>query len=134
MKVQGSCHCGRIAFEAEIDPETVSICHCTDCQMLSGSTYRVSVPAAATAFRLLRGSPKGYVKTADSGARRRQSFCANCGSPVWGGADTDAPPVYMLRVGGLQQRAELPPKRRIWCQSALAWSADVSKVPGIDGQ
>ena len=37
MKVDGGCHCGSITFEAEIDPDAVGICHCTDCQRLSGT-------------------------------------------------------------------------------------------------
>src|SRR5262245_4627881 len=37
MKVDGRCHCGYITYEAEIDPEKVMICHCTDCQTLTGS-------------------------------------------------------------------------------------------------
>ena len=40
MKIQGGCHCGYITYEAEIDPEKVSICHCTDRQSGSGSAYR----------------------------------------------------------------------------------------------
>ena len=55
MRVQGRCHCGRITYEAEIDPEDVSICHCTDCQMLTGSAYRVTVRAPGAGFRLLAG-------------------------------------------------------------------------------
>ena len=43
MKVEGGCHCGAIAFEAEVHPDNVSICHCTDCQTLSGAPYRASV-------------------------------------------------------------------------------------------
>ena len=31
MKVTGSCHCGRIDYEAEVDPTTVRVCHCTHC-------------------------------------------------------------------------------------------------------
>ena len=134
MKVDGSCHCGQITYEADVDPERVGICNCTDCQVLTGSVYRVTVPAPAQAFRLLTGHPKVYVKTADSGTKRRHSFCPNCGTPVSASADTDEPPSYNLRVGCLAQRAQLPPKRRIWCKSALAWAQDVSSVPGIDGQ
>ncbi|CCV10081.1 hypothetical protein MESS4_120202 [Mesorhizobium sp. STM 4661] len=26
MKVDGGCHCGAITYEAEVDPEKVSIC------------------------------------------------------------------------------------------------------------
>jgi hypothetical protein len=134
MKIQGSCHCGQITYEAEVDPEKVGLCNCTDCQMLTGSAFRVSVPAPAQTFRLLSGRPKVYVKTADSGARRRHSFCPNCGTPVSASADTDAPPAYSLRVGSLRQRAQLPPKRRIWCKSALEWAQNVSGIPGIEGQ
>lgn len=134
MKVTGACHCRRITYEAVIDPEHVSVCNCTDCQVLTGSAFRVSVPAPAETFRLLSGTPKVYIKTADSGARRRHSFCPDCGSPVAACADTDDPPTYSLRVGCLAQKADLPPKRRIWCKSALAWSQNVSMVPGIEGQ
>lgn len=134
MKVTGSCHCGQIAYEAEVDPERVSLCNCTDCQVLSGSAFRVSVHAPAETFRLLRGTPKVYLKTAQSGNKRRHAFCPDCGTPISAAADTDNPAAYTLRVGGLDKKAQLPPTKRIWCQSALAWSQDVSAVPGIEGQ
>ncbi len=134
MKVNGSCHCGQITYEAEIDPAGVTLCNCTDCQMLTGTAFRVSVRAPAESFRLLSGEPKVYVKTADSGERRRHAFCANCGTPVRASADTDTPPSYSLRIGCLKQKAELAPKRRLWCRSELAWAQDVSGVPGLEGQ
>jgi hypothetical protein len=134
MKVQGSCHCGQVTYEAEVDPEKVNLCNCADCQMLTGSVFRVSVQAPAATYRLLSGKPKVYVKTADSGTRRRHSFCPNCGTPVSATADSDTPPSYSLRVGCLKQRAQLPPKRQIWRKSALPWGQNVSGVPGIEGQ
>ena len=135
MKIDGGCHCGLIAYEAIVDPLRVSVCNCSDCQVLSGSPFRVSVPSEPGTFRLLRGEPAVYVKTtAHSGNRRRQGFCASCGSPIYASADADAPDSYSLRVGGIRQRAQLPPQRRIWCSSALAWSQDVSGVPGVDRQ
>jgi hypothetical protein len=134
MKVHGACHCGQITYEAEIDPEGVNLCNCADCQMLTGSAFRVSVPAPAATYRLLTGAPKVYVKTADSGTKRRHSFCPNCGTPVASSADSDAPPFYSLRVGCLRERADLPPRTRTWCRSALDWAQDVSGVPGIPGQ
>ncbi|HEV2221206.1 MAG TPA: GFA family protein [Casimicrobiaceae bacterium] len=134
MKVNGSCHCGAITYEAEVDPDRVSICNCTDCQVLTGSAFRVSVPAAAQAFRLLTGSPSVYVKTADSGNKRRHSFCPTCGTPVAASADSDDPPSYSLRVGCLTQKVQLPPRKRIWCKSELAWAQNVGTLPGIRGQ
>jgi len=110
VKVDGRCHCGRIIYKAEIDRATVGICHCTDCQMLTGSAYRVSVPAPAETFRLLSGQPKVYVKTADSGNKRAHSFCPDCGTPIHAAA-LENPPTYSLRVGCLTQRHELRPTR-----------------------
>ena len=40
MKVSGRCYCGQISFEAAIQPDKVWVCHCTDCQTLSGSAFR----------------------------------------------------------------------------------------------
>jgi hypothetical protein len=131
LKVDGQCHCGRISYEAEVDPQKVSMCHCTDCQMLTGSAYRVSVPAPKEFFHLLTGQPKVYVKTAESGAQRAHSFCPDCGAPVYSCAVSD-PPAFSLRVGCLRQRAELPPRKQIWCRSALGWAADLSQLPRHD--
>ena len=133
MKVNGRCHCGAISFEADIDPEKVAICHCADCQTLSGSAYRVVVPAPKETFSLLTGQPKIYAKTAESGRKRAQAFCSNCGSPIYA-SDLNDPPVYSLRVGCLKQRAALPPKRQIWCSNALEWAFDLTKMPRIEKQ
>ncbi|MGD0192490.1 MAG: GFA family protein [Rhizomicrobium sp.] len=132
MKIDGGCHCGAIAYEAEIDPEQVGICHCTDCQMLTGSAYRVSVPTPGATFRLLRGAPQSYIKTtAESGTKRRHAFCGTCGSPLYACA-IENPPAFTLRVGTIRQRAELAPKRQIWCRSALPWSVNIEGVPGTE--
>jgi hypothetical protein len=124
MKVDGHCHCGQIRYEAEIDADKVSICHCTDCQTLTGTAYRVSAPAPAASFVLLSGTPKIYIKTADSGNKRAQAFCSNCGTPLYV-ADAQNPQIYGLRVGTLTQRAALPATRQIWFHSALPWVSDI---------
>ena len=134
MQVQGSCHCGNVSYEAEIDPDKVNLCNCTDCQMLTGTAFRVSVRAPRSGFRLLKGELTFYVKTADSGTRRRHCFCPTCGTPIYATADMDDPPTYALRVGCLRQRAMLPPKTRSWLKSALAWAQNVSGIPGVEGQ
>ena len=132
MKVNGRCHCGKITYSAIADPAKVSVCHCTDCQTFSGSAFRASIPVAAETFEL-QGEPKKYVKTAQSGTQRVHAFCPDCGAPVYSSAVSD-PPTYSLRVGCLDRRAELPPQRQIWCQSALPWGMDISGVTQIQRQ
>ncbi len=133
MKVDGRCHCGQITYEAIVDPAEVGICHCTDCQMLTGSAYRATVPAPSETFVLRTGQPKIYVKTADSGTQRAHAFCPNCGTPIYSAA-ISSPPTYSLRIGCLQQRAELRPQRQQWCRSALSWALNLESVPQVDRQ
>ncbi|XAH21995.1 GFA family protein [Xylophilus sp. GW821-FHT01B05] len=111
MKVEGQCHCGAIAYEPDVEVGTVMVCHCRDCQMQSGSAFRTNVPAAADRFRLLRGTPRRYVKTADRGTLRVHAFCENCGGPVYACAE-GSPASYSLRVGALQQGHALGPPGR----------------------
>lgn len=133
MNVDGHCHCGAIAYEAEVDPDKVGICHCTDCQNLTGTAYRVSVPVLDGTFNLLRGMPKLHRKmTADSGAHRLHAFCPDCGSPIYARGTDDPPRYFFLRVGSIRQRAQLPPKRQIWCRSALPWVMDIGNLPRLD--
>jgi hypothetical protein len=133
MKVEGGCHCGGITFDAEVDPAAVRICHCTDCQTLTGSAYRVNVQTPARSFVLRSGTPKIYVKTAASGNKRAHPFCPNCGTPTYA-TDPHEPRAYGIRVGTLKQRAELRPMHQTWYRSALSWVTDLRKVPHTDGQ
>ena len=128
MKVEGGCHCGAIAYEADVDPNSARICHCTDCQTLTGSAFRVAVPAPAATFRLLRGAPKIYIKTADSGTRRAHAFCGNCGAPIYAAAPENTAS-YSLRVGALKQRAAIgKPRQQIYCRSALPWAMELGSI------
>ena len=76
MKVTGHCHCGHITYEAEVDPATVRVCHCTDCQKLTGTAFRAAIASLPGTFVLKSGTPKIYIKTAESGSKRAHAFCA----------------------------------------------------------
>lgn len=121
MKVEGGCHCGKIQYEAEIDPAKVVICHCTDCQTLSGSAFRTVVPTNEGTFRFLSGPPKVYVKTGESGNKREQTFCPDCGTPIYSAPVADGAKVVGLRVGTVRQRDQLVPQDQFWCRSSQPW-------------
>ena len=127
MRVDGGCHCGRFHYEADIDPERVGICHCTDCQTLTGSAFRVTVQAPAERFTISGGEPSIYIKTADSGNKRAHAFCPDCGSPLYAAA-LENTPTYSLRLGALNQRALLTPRRQIWCDRALPWVGEITAI------
>ena len=131
MHIDGGCHCGNITYEAEIDPEAVSICHCADCQTLTGTAYRVNVRVHKQDLKLRGGTPRVYIKTAESGNKRAHAFCPECGTPVYSTSVEDDPQVYGLRVGTARQKAELPPKKQGWCRSALPWAMNIESLPKI---
>ena len=133
MKIDGKCHCGNITFVAEADPGQVIICHCTDCQTLTGTPYRVVVRVPTDKIEWRGGKAKTYVKTAESGAKRVQAFCPECGTPIYS-TSVGEPQVFGLRIGTIRQRAELRPAKQIWCRSALGWAMDLRGVPQIAKQ
>jgi hypothetical protein len=131
MKITGQCHCGHVRYEADIDPDRVSVCHCTDCQTLTGSAYRVTVAARREDVQLTGQPPKLYKKIAESGRERLQYFCPECGSPLFvtgEGADAE---IWGIRWGSIHERRTLTPKRQLWCRSAPPWIHDLSKLPGL---
>lgn len=134
MKTDGGCHCGHITYEAEIDPEKVGICHCTDCQKLSASAFRTVAMVPEDSFSLLTGTPKIYVKTGDSGAKRAQAFCPECGSAIYATSIGDGPKIYNIRLGTARRAAELKPRIQYWSRSAQPWLGELAAIPKREKQ
>jgi hypothetical protein len=132
-KIEGSCHCGKISYEADINPDLVMICHCSDCQIISGAPCRASVLVKAENFQL-RGQPKSYVKTGGSGKPRAEAFCAECGSALYSTSLEERPSLFNLRLGAVKQRVQLVPKFQGFCNSAMPWVMDIARIPRISDQ
>jgi hypothetical protein len=110
------------------------ICHCADCQTLSGFAFRTVALTREDAFTLLTGEPKIYVKTGESGTKRRQSFCPECGTPIYSSTVGDGSKVYGIRVGTARQRDQLLPKLQLWCRSSQSWLVGLNSVPKMEKQ
>jgi hypothetical protein len=134
MNVQGGCHCGEIRYEAEVNPSKVVICHCSDCQTLSGSAFRTVAQTEPGTFRLISGTPKIYVKMAESGNRREQTFCPNCGTPIYSAPAGGGIKAVGLRAGTIRQRDELIPNDQYWFRSSRNWLANLPKISKRDLQ
>ena len=132
MRIDGACHCGAVSFSAHIDPERVVVCHCSDCQVLSGAPFR-AVARAPYDTLVVQGATKRYVKVAQSGNRRAQVFCPECGTPLWA-TEAEDPTAAVVRLGCVAQRAQLKPTVQIWQHSALPWLAGLGDVPATPQQ
>jgi hypothetical protein len=127
MNITGQCHCGAISFTALIDPAKVVACHCTDCQAFSGAPYRAVAFSTAENFHIT-GKAQHYVKTAASGNPRAQGFCGNCGTNLYS-TEPDAPKVFGIRLGCVNERAQLEPTVQVWGNSAMPWLKNQQQVP-----
>lgn len=134
MKIDGRCHCGYISYEADIDLDKILICHCTDCQTLSGSAFRVVAYTQEDAFKLLSGELRTYVKISESGNKRPQTFCPECGTPIYATAGGDGPKVYSIRVGSISQRDEIVPHVQVWSRSTQPWVTHIGSMRRFEKQ
>ena len=132
MQIDGQCHCGRVIYQAEIDPQRVSVCRRTDCQQLTGSPYRVTVICSGEQIRMTGRAPKIYAKKGDNGQTRFQHFCEECGSPIFTSGD-GGPDDWGIRWGSIRQRNRLKPMRQIWCRSSVPWIHQLAELPGRPG-
>lgn len=133
MKIDGRCLCGLLTYEATIDPGRIVICHCSDCQITSGSAFRWIAPVGKQDFRLLTGKLKIHIKTAQSGSKRALAFCPECGTHLYG-SDVTGPQSFTLRLGTARQAKELTPSLQIWRRSALGWLSAIDALPKFDEQ
>ncbi|MFZ3035567.1 MAG: GFA family protein [Parvibaculum sp.] len=123
MNTRGACYCGAIKYEAEFDETRVAICHCRDCQIFSGSAFRIATRVGPAKFTITSGAPKFYDKITDSGATRRMAFCGDCGTHICSmPLDMTEPGSFIsLRVSSSQDFAKMNPVAEIWCDSRVSW-------------
>jgi hypothetical protein len=79
----GGCQCGAIRYEVSGRPMKLYVCHCRECRKQTASAFGISAIVRREDFRLTQGTPKSWVRVADSGSRLRLMFCRDCGTRVW---------------------------------------------------
>ncbi|MCC9660128.1 MULTISPECIES: GFA family protein [unclassified Pseudoalteromonas] len=121
MQITGRCHCGEVTYQAQVDENKVFNCHCTDCQIISGAPFRTVVMSMPDAVTFTGATPKEYIKIAESGNQRAQGFCANCGTALYATSVGEGERIYGLRLGAVEQAAELIPNTHIWYRSHKPW-------------
>ena len=136
MKTTGSCFCGAIEYGAEIGEGRFGICHCRDCQILSGSAFRTTAVVPPASFEITKGEPRAFDKTADSGKVRRLLFCGDCGTHLCSmPSDPSEPGGFVsLRVATSRDFPSLVPAAEIWCGSKARWMPEIEGARKFDGQ
>lgn len=116
--LKGHCNCENVAFEAELENETVIMCHCTICQRASGVQGVAVLIVDKATFRWLRG--KEFIANwSKPGADWQSWFCRNCGSPLPGKNDDSRMYIPAGTVSSGAERCEV--SHHIWVESKPDW-------------
>jgi hypothetical protein len=130
MAASGGCACGAIRYECSAEPMFSAHCYCRDCQRASGAAMATVIGVPKTAIKILKGEPRYYEVTADSGKKIRRGFCANCGSPLFTLLEA-MPDAMGIRAASLDDSSGFRPGMSIWTSSSPAWAPIVEHLPNF---
>ena len=123
---EGGCLCRRVRYRLAGEPIAFYACHCTDCQLESGSAFGLTMLVRSEDFERLAGESKLVPVTMPDGRVKSSVRCAHCGTRMWG-EPVRVPQVRTLRPGTLDDPRAFTPWGNMWTASALPW---VSFAPG----
>jgi hypothetical protein len=120
----GGCHCHALRYTVTQPPLWVYVCHCTDCQSLSGAAFAMGVVVPAAAFALT-GSPRLVPRVLGSGIVSNRWICPECGVWICGGSKLDAiapDDKRVVRAGTFDDTSWVNPSMHFWTRSAQPWT------------
>jgi hypothetical protein len=123
----GGCLCGALQFESSAEPVDSGYCHCRLCQRSTGAPVLAYVSFPVASFRYIAGAPAIY-PSSERGARE---FCAKCGTQIAFRASVNTTTVD-VNVGALDRAGDFPPRKHIYCASAVPWLTLYDKLPRYD--
>lgn len=119
--MRGKCFCSSVRFELTKKIEDAYYCHCRDCQILSGSAFRVFGVVPTDAINVTHGELSEYKQQADSGFEMTRRFCPQCATPLFVNS-TQFPDIQMFMLSALDNPESVQPSFEIWCDSKVSWS------------
>ncbi len=124
----GGCQCGKVRYELAGKIHRLNVCHCTDCQRQSGSSFGLSLVVPTSTFRLTCGELKTFELTADSGRSKTCAFCPDCGVRIYN--QTSA--INSIKAGTLDDTSWLRPDAHYWTRSKQNWLSLDADIPVFD--
>jgi hypothetical protein len=129
----GGCACGAIRYECSAEPVMMFKCHCRDCQHMTGSGFSPAVIVPADAFRITRGELQYHFTESAGGGQHRRGFCAQCGSLITGGENSERPrSIVGVTAGTLDDPSLFQPQMDIFVSDAQPWDSMDPKLPKFE--
>jgi hypothetical protein len=115
----GGCQCSAVRYESSGAPLALYVCHCQECRRQSASAFGMSLEVPHAGLRLMRGDPRYWTRSADSGRRVKCAFCPGCGSRLWHESGDGPSETVTIKAGSLDEPADMTDAIHIWTSRKL---------------
>ncbi len=129
----GTCQCGKVHYKLEKPPIITVVCHCSDCQKLSGGAFSMTMMLKREDFELIRGDLQAFDRPAASGNIARCYFCPTCGNRIYH-ENPNMPELIRFKPGTLDDTSMIKPQMQVWTKSAQAWVELSADMPSFETQ
>ena len=116
----GGCLCGAIRYELSADPVFSVACHCRACQYTSGGSPTLAMVFPKSALKIVKGEPRTYWSTGETGEKVGRSFCEVCATPLWSHPQANAD-IVVIKVGGLDDPSAFAVQADMFMAAAQPW-------------
>jgi hypothetical protein len=131
-RYQGGCACGEVRYELRGEPISINNCHCTECQLETGSTSVVNAFIEADRLSLLSGKLSEHSAKTGSGRPHVIVRCANCGTAMWSHYAGFGRLGAGVRLGTLDNRANFRPQAAIFTNERMPWVTLPEGIPSFE--
>ena len=129
-RINGSCLCGAVTFEMDDEFKTYNLCHCAQCQKISGSAHVSNLFTAPDNINWLSG--EDMIKSYDVDGRSiRNAFCGQCGSNV--PYVTHSKRFLLVPAGSLDDKPSIKPQQAIFWHERMDWYDEIGGIEKFDG-
>jgi hypothetical protein len=116
-RIEGQCRCGQVRFTVASAPLITMACHCSGCQLMTGSAFSLSSLYAAEMFEVTAGEPVlGGLR-----GGTRHHFCPACMS--WLFTQPEGLDAFVnVRSTLLEDARDYRPFIEAYTKEALPWA------------
>ncbi|VUC30535.1 unnamed protein product [Clonostachys rosea] len=127
----GECICNRVKFTFTGEPKQAAVCHCFQCQKLSGSAFTYNLLVPREDFKWTSGLPKTGSFVQESGIIVEYSFCPECGTTMAKQTDKEEfKPFCLVQAGTVDgNETKRKPDAEFWVSRKADWVQPIQGVP-----
>ena len=128
MTITGGCHCGAIRYQAEGDPLTHALCHCSDCRRHAGAPMVGWTMYRQNTVKVTKGAAKIY----HSSQHGRRHFCPDCGTGLFYVNDEILPGIIDIQSATYDDPNAVPARVHIQVAERIRWMQHAHELPTFE--